>query len=88
MVQTATRRVKTSSPLNLQDPQSSGLSWHVLRSIRSHIIQRLDTVNAELQWMLSEFLTQHYEQIEETLASNYKTIAQQEKDQDMKGYHK
>lgn len=31
--------------------------------------------------MLSEYLTQQYEQIEEILDSDYKTIAQQEKDQ-------
>ncbi|KAF9144562.1 hypothetical protein BGX30_012361 [Mortierella sp. GBA39] len=47
------------------------------------IIQQLDAVNAELQWMLSEYLTQQYEQIEEILDSNHKTIAQQEKDQEL-----
>ncbi|KAF8944955.1 hypothetical protein BGZ47_003459 [Haplosporangium gracile] len=47
------------------------------------IIQQLDAVNAELQWMLSEYLTQQYEQIEEILDSNHKAIARQEKVQEL-----
>ncbi|KAG0076349.1 hypothetical protein BGZ90_008821 [Linnemannia elongata] len=47
------------------------------------IIQQLDAVNAELQWMLSEYLSQQYEQIEEIVASSHKNIAQQEKDQEL-----
>jgi hypothetical protein len=34
--------------------------------------------------MLSEYLTQQYEQIEDMLDSNHKSIAQQEKDQGKK----
>ncbi|KAF9135107.1 hypothetical protein BGW39_004739 [Mortierella sp. 14UC] len=76
-------RSLTACPAFDPEPLENLIAEHRTATVKTFhdIIHRLDTVNAELQWMLSEFLTQHYEQIEESLASNYKIIAQQEKDQ-------
>ncbi|KAK3844051.1 MAG: hypothetical protein J3R72DRAFT_439674 [Linnemannia gamsii] len=75
----------TACPAFDPEPVGNLIAEHRTATVKKFhdIIQYLDTVNAELQWMLSEFLTRHYEQIEETLASNYKIIAQQEKDQEL-----
>ncbi|KAF9150418.1 hypothetical protein BG015_007767 [Linnemannia schmuckeri] len=67
------------------DPESlaDSIAEHRSTTVKKFhgIIQQLDAVNAELQWMLSEYLTQQYEQIEEILDSNHQAIARQEKDQ-------
>ncbi|KAF9922525.1 hypothetical protein FBU30_007346 [Linnemannia zychae] len=67
------------------DPQllETSITEHRTTTVKKFhgIIQRLDSINAELQWIFSEYLTQQYEQLDETLASNQTIISQQKKNQ-------
>ncbi|KAG0349588.1 hypothetical protein BC939DRAFT_532013 [Gamsiella multidivaricata] len=68
------------------DPQpwTDAIVEHQTQTIRNFhaIAQTLDTLNAELQFILSEYLTRQYEQIDDLLKSTHERIAQQERDQD------
>ncbi|KAF9545412.1 hypothetical protein EC957_010942 [Mortierella hygrophila] len=81
----AVERSLTECPAFDPEPLADLVTEHRSTTVKKFhgIIQQLDAVNAELQWMLSEYLTQQYEQIEEILDSNHKTIALQEKDQEL-----
>ncbi|KAG9070846.1 hypothetical protein KI688_008387 [Linnemannia hyalina] len=81
----AVERSLTECPSFDPEPLADFVTEHRSTTVKKFhgIIRQLDAVNAELQWMLSEYLTQQYEQIEEVLDSNHKTIAQQEKDQEL-----
>ncbi|KAG0020952.1 hypothetical protein BGZ80_003317 [Entomortierella chlamydospora] len=65
------------------DSWSNTIAEHKARTVQNfHLItQSLDSINAELQYVFCEFLTQQYNQIEETLKSGHERILQQEKAQ-------
>ncbi|KAI1317530.1 hypothetical protein EDD11_008337 [Mortierella claussenii] len=68
------------------DPQpwETAVAEHRLQAVRNFqvISGALDNINAEIQFIFSEFLTRQYEQIEETLRSGHARIAQQEQEQE------
>ncbi|KAF9173122.1 hypothetical protein BGX20_004071 [Mortierella sp. AD010] len=66
------------------DSWSNTIAEHKARTVQNfHLItQSLDNINAELQYVFCEFLTQQYNQIEETLKSGHERILQQEKAQE------
>ncbi|KAI8602250.1 hypothetical protein EDD21DRAFT_82726 [Dissophora ornata] len=65
-------------------PWAEAIAEHQAKTITNFhsITQALDSINAELQYIFSEFLTRQYEQIDETLKSNYDRILRQEQEQD------
>ncbi|KAF9345428.1 hypothetical protein BGX26_003134 [Mortierella sp. AD094] len=66
------------------DSWSNTIAEHKARTVQNfHLItQSLDSINAELQYIFCEFLTQQYSQIEETLKSGHESILLQEKAQE------
>ncbi|KAF9197695.1 hypothetical protein BGZ49_001761 [Haplosporangium sp. Z 27] len=64
------------------DSWSKTIAEHQTRTIQNFHSQSLDSLNAELQYIFSEYLTQQYEQIEETLKSGHGRILLQERAQE------
>ncbi|KAI8361565.1 hypothetical protein B0O80DRAFT_525379 [Mortierella sp. GBAus27b] len=68
------------------DPQpwENTIAEHQAKTIQNfHAITRsLDNINAELQFIFSEFLTRQYEHIDEALKTGHRHILQQEQEQD------
>ncbi|KAG0306923.1 hypothetical protein BGZ98_001459 [Dissophora globulifera] len=64
-------------------PWTNAIAEHQTKMIANFrsITQALDAVNAELQYIFSEYLTLQYEQIEETLKTSQERIARQEQEQ-------
>ncbi|KAG0296744.1 hypothetical protein BGZ96_008604 [Linnemannia gamsii] len=78
-------RSLTECPAFDPEPLADFIAEHRSTTVKKfhEIIKHLDIINAEVQWMLSEYLTQQYEQIEDILDSNHKSITQQESDQEL-----
>ncbi|KAF9406819.1 hypothetical protein BGZ76_006259, partial [Entomortierella beljakovae] len=78
----AEKRMENYSPFDA-DAWSKTITEHQSRTVQNfHVIaQTLDSINAELQYILSEFLTLQYEQIEVMLKTGRDQIDVQEKAQ-------
>ncbi|KAF9938724.1 hypothetical protein BGZ65_012359, partial [Modicella reniformis] len=67
------------------DPQpwTAAIAEHQAKTIQNFhaISQALDNINAELQFIFSEFLTRQYEQIDESLKADHEHIMQLEQEQ-------
>ncbi|KAG0207579.1 hypothetical protein BGX33_006775 [Mortierella sp. NVP41] len=74
----------TEIPIFDPEPLEKMIAEHRADTVKkfNEVVRRLDAFSAELQYILSEYLTRQYDRIEQTLARGYVEISEAEKRQE------